>query len=47
MSDRYDTIHYSNPALAAELAYRRERLQAGRSGRTGHRHWFRARRRTS
>ena len=42
------TLHYSSPALDAELAYRREVLQAaGRSTRTrtGRGSWFRNRRR--
>ena len=40
------TLHYSNPALEAELAYRREVLQAaGRGTRTRRNPWFRRRRR--
>jgi hypothetical protein len=42
------TTHYGNPALDAELAYRREVLEAaGRSirTRTGRGRWFRNRRR--
>ena len=40
------TLHYSSPALDAELAYRREILtSAGRGTRTAHRGWFRSRRR--
>jgi hypothetical protein len=40
------TLHYSNPALDAELAYRREVLQAaGRGTRTRRGAWFRNRRR--
>jgi hypothetical protein len=42
------TLHYSSPALDAELAYRREVLQAsGRGTRTRsvRGHWFRSRRR--
>ena len=41
------TLHYSSPALDAELAYRREVLKgAARSTRTSHRRgsWFRSRR---
>lgn len=39
-------LHYSNPALDAELAYRREVLQAaGRGARTRRGAWFRNRRR--
>jgi hypothetical protein len=34
------TTHIYNPALEAELAYRRERLQASRYPRNGRRHWF-------
>jgi hypothetical protein len=46
------TLHYSNPALDAELAYRREVLLASghgtRSGTQPRRgHWFRNRRRPS
>ena len=41
------TLHYSNPALDAELAYRREMLLAsGRGTRTRHGSWLRNRRRT-
>ncbi len=40
------TLHYSNPALDAELAYRREMLQAsGRGTRTKRSSWLRGRRR--
>ena len=40
------TIYYNNPALDAELAYRREVLQAaGRGTRTRRGGWFRSRRR--
>jgi hypothetical protein len=40
------TLHYSNPALDAELAYRREVLMAaGRGTRTKRGAWFRNRRR--
>jgi hypothetical protein len=40
------TLHYSNPALDAELAYRREVLMAaGRGTRTRRGAWFRNRRR--
>jgi hypothetical protein len=42
------TLHYSSPALDAELAYRREVLKnAGRNIRSGadRGHWFRNRRR--
>jgi hypothetical protein len=41
------TLHYSSPALDAELAYRREVLQAAghRSTRTRGNGWFRNRRR--
>ena len=42
------TLHYSNPALDAELAYRREVLKAsGRGTRTRSErgNWFRSRRR--
>ncbi len=40
------TLHYSNPALDAELAYRREVLTAaGRGTRTKRNQWFRSRRR--
>ena len=39
------TLHYSNPALDAELAYRREVLTAsGRGTRTRRQGWFRNRR---
>lgn len=41
------TIRYDNPALEAELAYRRERLQADRYPRNGRRRWFPSRRRAS
>ena len=41
------TLHYSNPALDAELAYRREVLMAAGRGTRGKRGtWFRNRRRT-
>lgn len=40
------TLHYSSPALEAELAYRREVLAAAGSGtRTRRNPWFRRRRR--
>jgi hypothetical protein len=40
------TIYYNNPALDAELAYRREVLQAsGRGTRNPRPGWFRSRRR--
>ena len=41
------TLHYSSPALDAELAYRREVLKSsGRGTRTTSREsWFRSRRR--
>jgi hypothetical protein len=39
------TLHYSNPALDAELAYRREVLMAGRRTRTKRGSWLRSRRR--
>jgi hypothetical protein len=40
------SLHYSSPALDAELAYRREVLQAaGRGTRTRRGAWFRNRRR--
>lgn len=40
------TLHYSNPALDAELAYRREQLMAsGHGTRTRRRPWLRNRRR--
>ncbi|SFE13833.1 hypothetical protein [Blastococcus tunisiensis] len=40
------TLHYGNPALDAELAYRREVLMAsGRGTRTRRSPWFRTRRR--
>jgi hypothetical protein len=40
------SLHYSSPALEAELAYRREVLQAsGRGTRTRRGGWFRNRRR--
>jgi hypothetical protein len=40
------TLHYSNPALDAELAYRREVLMAsGRGTRTRRGGWLRSRRR--
>lgn len=39
-------LHYPSPALEAELAYRREQLQAsGRGTRTRTNGWFRNRRR--
>jgi hypothetical protein len=39
-------LHYSNPALDAELAYRREVLMAsGRGTRTVRSSWLRSRRR--
>ena len=42
------TLHYSNPALDSELAYRREMLMAaGRGTRTKRGVWFRNRRRAS
>ena len=42
------TLHYSNPALDSELAYRREMLMAaGRGTRTKRGAWFRNRRRPS
>ena len=42
------TLHYSNPALDSELAYRREMLMAaGRGTRTKRGGWFRNRRRPS
>jgi hypothetical protein len=43
------TFHYSSPALDAELAYRRELLQAiGRgTARSRRGSWFRSRRRAS
>ncbi|TQN37666.1 hypothetical protein FHU33_4329 [Blastococcus colisei] len=41
------TLHYGNPALDAELAYRREVLMAsGRGTRTPRGSWFRNRRRS-
>jgi hypothetical protein len=41
------TLHYSSPALDAELAYRRELLKAaGRGTRSPRVSWFRSRRRT-
>jgi hypothetical protein len=40
------SLYYSSPALDAELAYRREVLQAsGRGTRTRRKGWFRSRRR--
>jgi hypothetical protein len=40
------TLHYSNPALDSELAYRREMLMAsGRGTRTKRASWLRNRRR--
>jgi hypothetical protein len=40
------SLHYSSPALDAELAYRREMLQAaGRGTRSPRGRWFRSRRR--
>ncbi|WP_255600734.1 hypothetical protein [Blastococcus sp. LR1] len=40
-------LHYSNPALDAELAYRREQLQQlDRSGRSRRGPWIRLRRRS-
>ncbi len=40
------SLYYNNPALDAELAYRREVLQAiGRGTRTRRGGWFRGRRR--
>jgi hypothetical protein len=40
------TLHYSSPALDAELAYRREQLKAaGRGTRTRRGGWFGSRRR--
>ena len=40
------TLHYDNPALEAEIAYRREVLTAAGSGtRTRPNPWFRGRRR--
>jgi hypothetical protein len=42
------TVHYSSPALDAELAYRREVLQGAGRGTRNHSHrgnWFRSRRR--
>lgn len=40
------TLHYSSPALEAEVAYRREVLTAAGSGtRTRPSSWFRGRRR--
>jgi hypothetical protein len=40
------TLHYSSPALDAELAYRREMLQtSGRGTRTRRGSWLRSRRR--
>jgi hypothetical protein len=42
-----DTHYFSNPALDAELAYRREMLQAsGRGTRTRRGGWFRNRKAT-
>jgi hypothetical protein len=37
------TMHYPNPALEAELAYRREQLR-GSARRVGRRHWTSVRR---
>ena len=40
------TTYYNNPALDAELAYRRELLEAaGRATRSRRTSWFRGRRR--
>ena len=42
------TLHYSSPALDAELAYRREVLKASGRGTRSHsarNNWFRSRRR--
>jgi hypothetical protein len=40
--------HYTNPALEAELAYRRERLAAAlHRDLRGHRRWFPTRRRNA
>lgn len=40
------TLHYSSPALEAEIAYRREVLTAAGSGtRSRSNSWFRGRRR--
>jgi hypothetical protein len=39
------TLHYSSPALEAEIAYRREVLTAGSGLRPRRNPWFRARRR--
>ena len=40
------TLHYSSPALDAELAYRREMLTtSGRGARTRRPGWFRSHRR--
>ena len=42
------TLHYSSPALDAELAYRREMLMtSGRNTRTRRGSWLRNRRRAS
>ncbi len=42
------TLHYSNPALDSELAYRREVLMAaGRGTRTRRGAWFRNHRRAA
>lgn len=42
------TLHYSSPALDAELAYRREVLmKSARNARTGRGAWFRNRKRRS
>lgn len=45
--DETMTLHYSSPALDAELAYRREQLAAAGRGtrRNGRGRWFRNRRR--
>jgi hypothetical protein len=41
------TLHYSSPALEAEIAYRREVLAASGAGtRTRRNPWFRSRRRS-
>jgi hypothetical protein len=40
------TLNYPNPALEAELAYRRERLR-GSARRVGRRHWTLGRHRDS
>jgi hypothetical protein len=42
------TLQYPNPALEAELAYRREQLSGGRrTGGSVRRHWARGRRRAA